>query len=311
LELSWRLVNRRDISHLLSLGGAVLAVSLSSIVIEQTDRLVVAAFLPIADVTHYAAAWKIYMLAFALTTTVVQAMSPVSAELFGRADHSALTALFLRTTKYSLILAWPLVLSLGFTGGFLLHIWMGDSYVSSLAVIQVLLFGFIVTAHNHAGYSALMGMRRVGPTVWRYFVPQAVLNLAFSILLIRRFGITGVAFGTMMPAVALEGLYLGFMLPELGVTWKDFVQQVVVPVATPALLAFGPLAFVYSQLDHRSAVLPLVAVCCGVIYAVLIWRRLDMDERSDVVAYVPSVLRRRMRVTLSPQTVAIQPGESH
>ena len=310
LQLSWRLVNRRDIARLLSFGSAILAVSVCSLVIEQTDRLVVASFLPIAMVTYYAAAWKIYMLAFALTTTVVQAITPVAAELHGRSDRSALTRLFLRTTKYSVIVAWPLVLSLAFAGGFLLRFWMGEPFVSSLVVVQVLVVGFIVTAHNHAGYSALIGMRRVGPTVWRYFVPQAILNLALSIFFVRRLGIVGVALGTTLPAIALEGVYLGFMLKELRVGWKDFFARTVAPVAVPAMLAFSPLAMAYTQLDRRSPALALVAAGCGLIYAVFIWRGLDVDEREDLLAYVPGFFRERARLTLSSQSVAARPGES-
>ena len=301
LRLSWRLVSSAEVRRLLSLGTALLAVSVCSIVIEQADRLVVASFLPIAMVTHYAAAWKLYMLAYALTTTVVQAVSPLAARLHGLSEQRELTRLFLRTTKYSTIIAWPLVLALGFAGGFLLHIWMGETFVSSLAVVQVLVVSFIVTAHNHAGYSALIGMRRVGPMVWRYFVPQAILNLALSIYFVTRLGIVGVALGTMVPAVALEGVYLSFVLRELQVGWKEFLTHAVVPVAVPALLAFSPLALTYPYVDPRSPVLAAVAAGCGLTYAVLIWRRLEADERKDLLAYLPAFFHDRVGVRLSPQ----------
>jgi O-antigen/teichoic acid export membrane protein len=310
LHLSWRLVSYGDVKQLLSFGTAILAISVCSIVIDQADRLVVASFLPIAMVTHYAAAWKVYMLAYALTTTVVQAVSPLAARLHGLSERRELTSLFLRTTKYSTIIAWPLVLSVGFAGGFLLRIWMGEAFVGSLATVQVLVVAFIVTAHNHAGYSALIGMRRVGPLVWRYFVPQAILNLALSIFFVRRLGIVGVALGTTLPAIALEGVYLGFVLKELGVGWKDFLTRAVVPVGAPALFAFSPLALTYMQVDHRSPALLFVAAGCGLIYAVLIWRWLDADERNDLLAYVPNFFVDRLRVPLSSRNVAARSGES-
>jgi O-antigen/teichoic acid export membrane protein len=310
LHLSWRLVSLEEVSHLLSFGTAVLAVSVCSIVIEQADRLVVASFLPIAMVTHYAAAWKLYMLAYTLTTTVVQAVTPLAARLHGLSDRDELRRLFLRTTKYSTIIAWPLVSALGFSGGFLLHIWMGGAFDSSLAVVQVLVVSFIVTAYNHAGYSSLMGMRRVGPLVWRYFLPQAILNLVLSIYFVNRLGIVGVALGTMVPAIALEGIFLSFVLKELQVEWKAFLMRAVVPVAVPALLAFSPLILTYLQVDSRSPILVAVAAGCGLIYAVLVWRWLDDDERIDLLAYVPAFFRNRVRVTLPSQGVTARPEES-
>ena len=307
LRLSWRLVSSADITQLLSFGTAILAVTICSLVIEQADRLVVAWFLPIGLVTHYAAAWKLYMLAFALTTTFVQAVSPLAARLHGLSDRRELTSLFLRTTKYSTIIAWPLVLSLGFAGGFLLHVWMGEAFVNSLATVQVLVVAFIVTAHNHAGYSALIGMRRVGPLVWRYFVPQAILNLALSIFFVRRLGIVGVALGTMLPAIVLEGAYLGFVLKELRVTWRDFLMRAVVPVAVPALLAFSPLVLTYLRVDHRSPVLAAAAAGCTLVYAILVWRLLNSDERQDVLEFVPQFFLERAPM-VSPR-VAARSGE--
>jgi O-antigen/teichoic acid export membrane protein len=260
-------------------------------------------------VTHYAAAWKLYMLAFTLTTTLVQAVSPLAARLHGLSDQRELRTLFLRTTKYSAIIAWPLVLCLGLSGGFLLHVWMGDAFVSSLGVVQVLVVGFIVTAHNHAGYSALIGTRRVGPLVWRYFVPQAILNLILSIYFVRRLGIVGVALGTMVPALALESVYLAFVLKELQVDWRHFLVRAVVPVSVSALLAFSPLALAYARMDPRSPILVLIAAACGPVYAVLIWRWLDADERNDLLEYVPGFFRDRVRVRLSSPRIAAQSGE--
>jgi O-antigen/teichoic acid export membrane protein len=291
LRLSWRLVNRPDGARLLSFGSAMLAVSICSLVIEQTDRIVIATFLPVAMVTYYAAAWKIYMLAFSLTTTIVQAVSPVAADLFGRNDRDGLKRLFLHSTKLTTLIAWPLVFTLGLSGGFVLRIWMGSRFVSALAVTQVLMIAFAVTAYNHAGYSVLIGTRRVGPTVARYFLPQALCNLILSVWLVRRLGNVGVALGTMVPALALEYWFLGFVLRELQVRWRDFIQGAVVPVAGPALFSYLPLGVAYALGDPASALLPIVALGCSLLYIALAWRRLSPEDRSDLLAYLPAPVR--------------------
>ena len=298
LRLTWQLVNRDEVRRLLSFGGAVLAVSICSLVIEQTDRLVIAAFLPIAMVTHYAAAWKIYMLSYMVTTTLVQAVSPVAADLFGRNDFAGLRRLFLLSTKYTVALAWPLVLTLAFSGGFLLRAWMGARFVGALPIVQILLLAFAVTALNYAGYSTLSGMRRVGPTVARYFAPQAVLNLLLSVWLIRRFGNVGVALGTLVPAVLLEYWFLKFVLSELQVPWREFLQSVR-PVGTAAFVTYLPLMLAYLRLPADSALLPAVALVCSLAYALVLWQRLHDWEKSAVLAYVPAGLRYRGRTQLA------------
>jgi O-antigen/teichoic acid export membrane protein len=308
LRLTWSLINRNDVRHLLSFGGAILGVTISSLVIEQTDRLVIAGFLPVAMVTYYAAAWKIYMLSYTLTTTLVGAVSPVAADLFGRGDTRGLANLFLRSTKYALAVAWPLVLTLAFAGGVLLRFWMGARFVSALPVVQVLLVGFIVTAHNHAGYSALIGMRRVGPTVGRYFAPQAVLNLVLSVWLVHRYGNLGVALGTMVPALLLEFWFLRFVLEELNVAWQRFWRDAAWPVAAAALVSYCPLAVMFLVLDPSSLVLALAASACSALYVALLWRTLDDDERGWVIERIPEPVRRRF-TSVNPPVLTVRPDQ--
>jgi O-antigen/teichoic acid export membrane protein len=295
LKLSVGFVNRHDVFHLLSFGGALLAVSICSLIIEQTDRLVIATFLPIAMVTHYAAAWKLFAMAYMVTTTLVQAVSPLAADLYGRKDFDGLKQLFLSSTKYTVALAWPIVMALAFAGGFFLRVWMGHAFVDALPLVQVLLLGFLVTAHNHAGYCALSGTRRVGPTVTRYFAPQALLNLLLSIWLVQRIGNLGVALGTMLPAVALEYFFLTFVLRELRVGWKEFLSQTVWGTAAPALLSFWPLVGAYAILDVTSPMLPITAAGCSILYAWVFWKFLSADERHDLISHVPTSIRERAR----------------
>jgi O-antigen/teichoic acid export membrane protein len=290
LRVSWRLVDWVDVRALMTFGGAIFGVTICSLVIDQTDRLVIAMALPIAMVTYYAAASKIFMLASALTTTMVGAVSPVAADLEGRGDRDGLRSLFLRSTKYTAAIAWPLMMTLGMAGGFLLKIWMGSEFVAALPVVQVLFVGFLVTAHNHAGYSALIGMRRVGATLPRYFIPQAVLNIALKVWLVQQFANVGVALGTAIPALALEYFYLRFVLNELQVSWWDFFERAVFPAAIPALICYIPLTLAYLRLEDSSPVLLLVACLCSALYAAVLWRFLDPDERATVRGYAAMYL---------------------
>ena len=307
LTISWHLVAWTDIRTLMSFGGAILAVAVCSLIIEQTDRFVIAMFLPIAMVTYYAAAWKIYMLASSLTTTMVGAVSPVAADLHGRGDHEALRRLVLRSTKYSAAIAWPLVMTLGLAGGFLLRIWMGREFVAALSVVQVLFVGFLITAHNHAGYSALIGMRRVGATLPRYFVPQAVLNLGFTVWLVQHFGNVGVALGTTIPALALEYFYLRFLLSELHVSWREFLGRAVLPAAIPAMVCYAPLVLTYFRVDDSSPALLLVASACSVVYGAVLIRGLEPDERVTLRRYLAHLLPAQWLPASGSTAVAQEP----
>ena len=292
LEVRWRIATRQEARSLVGFGSSLLVLSICSLVIEQTDRLVIGAFLPIAMVTYYSAAWKLYAFAFSLPTTLVQAVTPIASDIFGRGDREKLQQLFLRMTKYTVAVSWPIVLSLGFCGTVILRLWMGPAFARYSNVLWVLLVSFAVTSHNHVGYSVLVGTRRIGPMVWGYKVPQALLNVALSIWLVGQFGILGVALGTMIPAVALEYVWLRFVLRELEIGWGAFFRQVVAPTAGPALLTFMPLAAAFWFFGADSILLPGVAALCCLAYAGVFWRgSLAAAERVELLEHAPKPLR--------------------
>jgi O-antigen/teichoic acid export membrane protein len=297
LSLAWRHVDASLAGPLLSFGGTLVLTNLCSLVIEQTDRLVIAAFLPISEVTHYSAGFKLYALAVAVSTTLVQAVAPLAGLLFGRGDVAALKTLVLRMTKYTAALALPLVAALAFAAGPVLAVWMGPRFVDARFVAQVLGIGFVVTSFNHAGYSVLIGTRRIAPLLWRYFLPQALLNLALSLWFVNLWGSVGVALGTAIPAVVLQYSFLSYLLRETSVGWREFATSTVLPVSAPAAVAFLPLPVLASRVDPTSPVL-IAAVCaCSLAYAALFWRlALSAPERDRFVVLL-AVKRRRGSAT--------------
>ncbi len=277
--------------ELIGLGGWMFVNALSSSLIEQTDRIVIGLFLTVESVTYYSAAWKLYMLLYSISTTLVQAVWPVAAGFHATGDTAGLQRLWLRMTKYTAALTWPLALSLGLAANPLLRFWLGETYAAHYAVVLVLVASFVVTAHNHATFSVLGAMRRVAPLVQRYSAPQAVLNLVLSLWLVRPLGILGVALGTLLPVLGMQYALSSFVLREMGLGWPDVWRGIVRPTALPALAAFLPSVILYVVIGPASAWLLPAAAASSVSYLALFWRRLPPAERHDFVSHLPAPLR--------------------
>jgi len=284
LVLAWRFVDRGHGRAVVSLGATLLTMNLCSLVIEQTDRLVVGVFLPIAQVTHYAAAWKLYMLAFSLPTILLQALGPLAAMLHGRQEASTLRDVFLRMTKYSAAVALPLSLVVTAVSDILLRYWMGPSFVDTRPALIALLVAFAVTAFNHAAYSTLLGMQKLGALLWKYYLPQAAMNLALSVILVHSLGTLGVALGTTIPALLLQPVYLRHVFRATGVSPKAFWAASVAPLLLPLGVAFSPLVAAHAiQGASWIGLLPLSLVC-GCAYVACFWAwGLDASERGELV----------------------------
>jgi O-antigen/teichoic acid export membrane protein len=152
LRLTPSSVSWGEVRYLTSFGVQVTVTGMFVLIVEQTDRLVIGTFRPIEEVTLYSAAWKLYVLAYTIPTTLVQSLSAIAASLHGGGDQERLRTVFVRMSKYSVALALPLIFGLGLAGGWLLDKWMGPRFVGVLPVLQVLLVSLAVTAFNHPGY---------------------------------------------------------------------------------------------------------------------------------------------------------------
>ncbi|MFN7981982.1 MAG: oligosaccharide flippase family protein [Vicinamibacterales bacterium] len=293
LRFSPAFVNRVDASKLWTLGGWFFVASLCTLLIEQTDRIVVGAWLTVDDVTHYSAGFKLYMLVFGVATTMLQAVGPLAATLVAREDHEGLRKLFVRMSRYGAAIAIPLACGVGLGAGLVLRVWMGAGFADDYTIVQVLLGSFAVTAYNQVAHAILAAMHRVRQVVWRYSLPQAILNAVLSIALVSRLGVVGVALGTMLPAWLLQYSFTSYTLTAIDMSWRTLFREIVRPTFLPAVAAFAPALAVYASLGPHSWWLVPALVVGGLAYVALFWQMLDSAERSELRGHVASYLTRR------------------
>lgn len=287
LRLGLRWASLDEARHLTSFGLQVMVSGIFVLIVEQSDRFVIAAFRPIEDVTRYSAAWKLYMLAYTIPTTLVQAVSPLVASLYGSGEDDRLRALFLRMTKYSTAVALPLSVGIAVGSGWILQAWMGPEFGDVHPTVMVLLASLLVTGYNHAGYSIVYGTRQVGRQLWVYNAPLAVLNFGLSVWLVQRFGIVGVALGTAIPALLLEYPFMRLVLGSLHLSFREFGRAVVRPTLGPVLW-FLPQLAVFALLGPYSLWHVAVGLMSGLAYVTWFWRReLSGDERQQVLVRAP------------------------
>ena len=293
LRLCPSLVSWAEVRDLTSFGLQVTVTGLFVLIVEQTDRLVIGVLRPIAEVTMYSAAWKLYVLAYTIPTTLVQSLGPVAATLHGSGERERLRDVFVRMSKYSFALALPPIFGLGLAGGWLLDAWMGERFVAVLPVLQVLLVSLLVTSVNHPGYAVIIGSRRVGQQMWIYNAPLAVANLTLSVWLVRRHGLIGIALGTAIPAIIFEYPFLRLVTSIVGMSVKEYVAVVIRPTLVPALVIFVPAMIVAASVPRTSVAIVAATLGCGGVYAVWFWlRRLSHSERCSVLQHSPALPNR-------------------
>lgn len=237
--LSFRLVDRSSFKSIFSFAWAVFVIQICTVILyQQTDRLILGIFIGAAAVALYEAAGKFQGLVSQLTTFTVSAVMPMASQLGAEGRQESLRQLFLRGTKYSLMLLSPVVIVLVVVAKPLLNEWLGPAFAAQSVAAQLLISHQLLTGGTAVGDSMIIGLGQLPKRV-PYVVVVALLNLSISLLLVQRLGILGVVIGTTVPWLIDFPFHMRVILRALDVTPGRWVKETVLPTYPLLLLPAG------------------------------------------------------------------------
>ena len=282
----------------------VFVIGISSLVILQTDNLIVGSFLSVAMVTIYAAAFRLYSVCRELTASAMRALVPDASRARALGEDRRLRHFLLRGTKYSNALVLIVGVPTMVFAEPMLVTWAGPQFAEATLVTQVLIASLIVNNNHLIAASLLTGMGRIGAFA-AFHVIWAVANVVLSVVLVGRVGLVGVALGTAIPIICLEPLYIRTALRELDVSAKAFLSQAVGKTLLPGTAAATPLAIAVWTLSPQGfwaavALSAMYVVAFLTIFAIV---GLDDEERSRAMSAIRRFKAiRTMRPTLARVT---------
>ena len=263
----------------------------------QMDQVVIGVFLGSPAVAVWAPAERIISAVQRLTNQLNGVLFPAIVDSDASQRRERLQQIFLQGTRLSLAMVVPVAVTLMMLADPLVHAWLGrnaNRVAGCIPVIQILAVAVTFRVGTATGNTLLKGAGKHRLVAW-VNLGTGVVNAVLSILLIRTFGLTGVAWGTLIP-IALSAIFLLFpsACRRAGVPVSRAVVQSVVPAVWPAFVVAGLLAIT----RHISSG-TLLAVACqaalgGVIYLALFFTvAIGKRDRADYLAKVAQVTRRR------------------
>jgi len=169
----------------------------------KVDTFVIAGFLNLSLVTHYFVASRLIEYFVRFIISALGTLTPVYSQFEGKGDFESIKKWFIGGTKISVILSFALGSSIIFYGGFFIERWMGGSYRNSYYILVILCVGIIIALMQTPSIGLLYGISK-----HKYYAVsnsiEGILNLLLSIVLVRYYGIYGVALGTMIPMIMFK-----------------------------------------------------------------------------------------------------------
>jgi O-antigen/teichoic acid export membrane protein len=258
-----------------------------SVAWRQMDKLILAIALSSAVLTGYEVAARIQGAAVFTLSFTASALIPATASLLAQGSIERLRDLLLRGTRYAAAVALPVTLGAMILADPLIAGWVGSGYSDISTPTRVfLLYPLFVTVSAIAN-TMLVGLGRVR-TVTLYSALATLINLVASIILVHRYGVTGVITGTIIGCVLTTPLYVLLILRVLNISPWTFLRQTLLPIL-PWAGVFAAVLIASNRLasPHNLVTTFAIALPALVIYAAGVGRFvLEPEERRRLRGYV-------------------------
>jgi O-antigen/teichoic acid export membrane protein len=206
-----------------------------------------------------------------LSRPILEGFLPLASHLEGEGDAGRLRLLYIVGSRLILALCLPLLCVVTTLAGPLLTLWVGAKYADNAPIVVILALAGLLEVSCWPGRSILQGIAH-HRGIAAASVCAAVANLGLSLLLIRYYGIVGVALGTLIPTIIV---YLGFIWPHtlrvIGVSVPELSRQVLLPALLPTLPTIAVLYGILSMAGPESVVAVAATAAAGVTTYVAVY----------------------------------------
>jgi O-antigen/teichoic acid export membrane protein len=305
-----------------SFGAWNFLASINTFVYQHVPNILIGATMPIAAVGHYALATGLIRQITSVMSPVPQVLYPAATELHVRGDRAGLVRLYHDGTRLMLLVMISVVLPAAFWSTDFYRLWIGGKYLSGVpyqqvaVLFQILLVSVVTDNSSNIAGQILVGSGRVR-TLAILLICGSIVNVSASLVLIRWYGLVGLAAATVLASVVVDLIAMPIVLQRhLGLSVVTLIRS---SFGRPVIVAVLQAAFLFGvRFAGRPARWPeligqgMVAVAGST--AIVLWFGVTASERDR---FFSQPLRRllggqavaRRRPSIAPATCATVPGD--
>jgi O-antigen/teichoic acid export membrane protein len=233
----------------------------------QSDALVIGVSLSAAAITSFSIGARLTEYASYAVRSMSQIFTPMSSQFHAAGDLQRLQRTFIAGNRACALITFPLCILLVVLGKAIIETWVGARYLSSYPILLLLIIPRSLYLAQSSSVRILLGMGR-HRVLASVLVGEGIANLLLSILLVRRFGVIGVALGTAIPLACTSLFFLPWHLCKVLdlPLWRSLRQSYGMPLLLCAPLA-GLLVFLSVEFPvHNSVRLMLQVAVAALCY---------------------------------------------
>ncbi len=203
IQLRVAYVNMKTLGALLVYGGVTTIIVIADIMRVNLDSLVIGKWVNVDAVGVYGVAALVIRYMAKIVNSAMKVLIPRFTHLDSSDSRDELRVLFLRSSRVAGFFSFGLSLSAIVFGPRFILVWAGQDYGGAVPVLIVLATAYPFSLSQSPALSLMYAMNK-----HHYYalctVLEAVANVFLSILLVKRYGIVGVAVGTAIPMIIVK-----------------------------------------------------------------------------------------------------------
>lgn len=264
---------RQESLKLLNYGKFVLIANVGDKIVFASDSLVIGMFLPMVALTHYAIGGSLIEQFRAFITSMSSVVNPLSSSLEAKKAHGEVAFVVQTGVRAAVLLGLPVGVGFIVLGSTFISLWMGPEYAGpSGQVLALLAIGHLLGLPYYTISGALYGLGR-HKVVAQCRIFEGVVNLVLSVLLIHRWGILGVAFGTVIPhVIVVVGVLPRVLARWVPISLRDYYASTYLWPFVASVPFIGACWFVNRVVAPHDFLTFFLAVGASLlVYVVPIW----------------------------------------
>jgi O-antigen/teichoic acid export membrane protein len=264
--------------HLLTFSLPLVLSSVLGLLLTRTDTLLVGYFRTSYEVGLYSAAYPLANGLLIILASFGFLYLPLASRLDADERRDEIDAIYKLTTKWVVIITFPLFLTFVVFSGDILSIVFGPEYADASLSLSILSIGFFTSAVGGRNRETLAAL---GMTKFIFLANAIafVLNIVLNLILIPRYGYLGAAGASAFSYAILNAVVLGILERKFDIS--PFSKRLLKILVIVPLLLFPPTIFVSRWVSLTLLTGPLVLLIVGIacVYIVCVTGCLQPEDR--------------------------------
>ncbi len=237
----------------------------------QSDALIVSFSLGLVAVAHYNVATTLVMYYMDGILAIIGVLTPVIAMQKSAGDEAGMRHSFFTGTRLAIATAAFVGFGIVDMGHAFIQRWMGVAYTDAYPLLVILTIAMFFDLWQSTAVSSLYATMNQNSYAALNLM-EAIANVLLSVLLVRRYGMIGVALGTMIPAIFIRTIVQPIIVKrKLGYTVTDYLTQSGLTFARMMICLVAPSLLVWRFLQPTYPSIFAIGTASLVLFAIPVW----------------------------------------